>query len=634
MALTAFAVAMLLAAAWAVGAALLSRFAWSELQRFERTALELTAGFGAVALMLSATLLLEAFQLAIPLLVIAACAGGFVARRNLPRSRRPRSGTDRGPTSRIAQATALAICACAVLACAGAVAPVTDHDALSYVVPIANHIAREGALRVWTDQAPSMWPQAHTVLLAFIVRTGGNRLAALSAIEWLIAIGAISALARRACVRGCHAPLAVALTIAAPAAAFQVAASKEDMLLVAATAAALFCLTGPRTTGEAAAAGLFAGIAAGAKYPGLGVAIAVIAWIAIAWRGQRRRATVAAVACAVAMGGVWYLLNSWRFGNPVAPFVFGAAGTPLDAETVRATMDNYGGGRGLLNAFLTPFRIFLNPGAYGGRAALIHPLAGAAVAALFVPPLRSRHAPLVFSATVLYVGWYLMLQHARLLLPAVVALAPAAADVLAPAMRRSPWTTAAVGVSLAVPLLLAPTVGIVRAGRYAANPETYLLRQTEHYSGVEWANGHLDASKHRLLSMFGVVGYFTVPAIGLDPLHQLEFERADVTDHRRLLAACRRQRVTHIFTARHDLADVESQLRLVFEDPESRRGDAHFFRSPPSDATAIFEILPDAAPSADARAGRASFRAEDQLPRVPTPPGERAEESWPAPDGS
>jgi hypothetical protein len=591
-ALTAVAVAILTAAAWPVGAALLSAFAWDELRRFERMSLELTAGYGAVALILSAALLLGAFRLAVPLLVIAASAGAFVVRAVANRSpRAPQSPSRYEPASRVARAVGLMIGGCAVLACTGALAPVTDHDALSYVVPIANHIATEGTLRVWTDQAPSMWPQAHTVLLAFIVRAGGDRLAALSAIEWLIAIGAVSALARRACRREDHVPLVLALTIAAPAAAFQVAAAKEDMLLLAATAAALFCLAGPLTVAEAAAAGLFAGIAAGVKYPGLGVAIAVLAWIAIASRG-RLGATSAAVGSAIAAGGIWYALNSWRFGNPVAPFLLGADGTPLDANAVRAAMDNYGGGRGLLNFVVTPLRVFLDQELYGGRAALFHPLVYAGLAALLTPNLRRRNVPFFFTAAVLYVGWYLSLQQARLLLPAAMALAPAAAEVLAPPMRRSRAITAGVAASLLIPLLLAPAVGLVRAARYFEEPETYLVRETEHYTGVVWANTHLDRSKHRVLSMFGVVGYFTVPAIGLDPLHQLEFNQADIADHDRLLAACRRRRVTHIFTARHDLADVESQLRLVFEDAHSRLGDARFFRSPPIDATAIFEILP------------------------------------------
>src|SRR2546429_275203 len=77
------------------------------------------------------------------------------------------------------------IVACALVACIGAIAPVTDYDALSYVLPIARHIANEGTLRVWTDQGPSIWPQAHQVLVACLVKSGATRLGALSAVEWL-----------------------------------------------------------------------------------------------------------------------------------------------------------------------------------------------------------------------------------------------------------------------------------------------------------------------------------------------------------------------------------------------------------------------------------------------------------------
>jgi hypothetical protein len=578
--------ALLTVAAWAAGAAVLAGLSWPELRRFERTALELTAGFGLVALLLSTAILLHSFAQATVLLIAVAIAGALIARLRRHQTH-ARPAVDTWHT----RAAARAIAVCAVVACAGALAPVTDHDALSYVLPIVHHIADESALRVWTDQAPSMWPQAHQVMLAYIARTGGDRLGALSALEWLMAVGAVSALARRVCERAAHAPLAVALAIAAPVTAFQVAAAKEDMMLMAATAAALFCLAGPMTIGEVAAAGLFAGIAASVKYPGLGVAIAVIAWVAIASRGRRMRHTTVALACATTVAGVWYALNVWRFGNPVAPFVFGAAGTPLDAAAVRAAMDNYGGGRGVLNAFVTPFRIFAEPARYCGRAMLFHPFTYAGIAALFVARLRRRAAPLLFAAATLYIGWYLTLQNARLLLPAAMLLAPAAADLIAPAMKRSRWVAGAVIAAVGVPLLLAPVVGVVRAARYLSDPSTYLERETAHYADIRWANAHLDPARHRILSMFGTVGYFAVPAIGLDPLHQLEFDASELISHDRLLAACRRRGVTHVFTTRNDLADVESQLRLVYENPASRLGDVHFFRATPVEATAIFEIV-------------------------------------------
>jgi hypothetical protein len=582
------ALAALTVAAWPLGAAALAGLPWPELRRFERAALELTAGFGLVALILSSAVMLGWFTHSSLLLIAAAIAAAGVAFLR----GRPRPGAHPSPDSRQTRFAGFAIAICAIVACAGALAPVTDVDALSYVLPIAHHIADEGALRVWSDQAPSMWPQAHQVLLAYMIGAGSDRLGALTALEWLIAIGAVSALARRVCERANRVPLAVALAVAAPVTAFQVAAAKEDIILLAATAAALFCLAGPMTIGEAAAAGLFAGIAASVKYPGLGVAVAVVGWIAIASHAHRVRRTVAAFGCAVLVAGVWYALNLWRFGNPTAPFVFGAAGTPLNAEAVRAAMDNYGGGRSAWNLVVTPLRIFAEPARYCGRAMLFHPLTYAGAAALFVPRLRRRAAPLLFAAGVLYVGWYLTLQNARLLLPAAMLLAPSAADLIAPAMTRSRGVAAAAIAAVAVPLLLAPTVGVIRAARYLSDPARYLERETEHFADIEWANAHLNPKRHRILSMFGAVAFFTVPAMGLDPLHQVEIAASEISPPERLIAACRRQGITHVLTARHDLAGVESQLRLVYENRASRLGGVHFFRAAPVEETAIFEILP------------------------------------------
>jgi len=292
---------------------------------------------------------------------------------------------------------------------------------------------------------------------------------------------------------------------------------------------------------------------------------------------------VIAAACAAAAGGLWYALNVWRFGNPVAPFVFGAKGTPLDGGVVRELMDNYGGGRGALNFFITPIRIVIASEMYGGRALIYNPLTYAGLAGLGFASARRRSAPLFFTAAVLYSGWYLTVQNARLLLPAAMLLAPAAADRLVPMMRRSRLVGVAATLALAVPMLLAPVVGLVRAGRYVSNPSTYLDRETEHHADIRWARA-------RLASVFGDVAYFTIPAIGVEPLHQFELAAADLTPHDRFLAACRRQRITHLFAAQGEFDDVGSQLRVVYENPASRLGDVHFFRPAPSEATVIFEI--------------------------------------------
>jgi hypothetical protein len=584
---TTLTLAIVAAAAWTLGAAALSPFDWPELRRYERLALETTAGVGLIALLLSILLLTGTFAAATPFLLLIGLAGLAARMRRWP----PAAAPHAAPGPRWARGAIALVGACAVIACAGALAPVTDRDALSYVVPIARHIADAGALRIWSDQARSMWPQAHEVVLAYMLRMGGDRLGALSALEWLLAVGATSALARRVCERPEHVPIAIALAVAAPVAAFEVASAKEDMILLAATAAALFCLAGLRTGRDAAAAGFFAGMAAGVKYPGLGVALAVVCWIAIAGRHRLRHAAIAA-GCAAAAGGLWYALNLWRFGNPVAPFVFGAPGTRLDAAAVRDLMNSYGGGRGLVNFFVTPVRIFTTSSLYCGRAMLFNPLAYAGLAGLGIASARRRSGALFFTAAVLYAGWYVTLQNARLLLPAAMLLAPAAADRLVPLVRRSRAASAAAGVLLALLLLLAPMVGLVRASRYASSPSTFLDRETEFYPDIRWANAHLDPARDRIASMFGAVGYFTIPAIGVEPTYQFEFGEAELRSNDRFLAACRRQGVTHVFTPRDEFADVRSQLRLVYENPASRLGGFHFFREPPSEATAIFAIRP------------------------------------------
>src|SRR5262249_41138316 len=152
----------------------------------------------------------------------------------------------------------------------------------------------------------------------------------------------------------------------------------------AATAATAFCLAGNGDLAELAAAGVFAGIAAGAKYPGALVAAAAVAWTFLRHRERRFTSTVVVALCAAASGGIWYALNLWRYGNPIAPFFFGARGTVADATTAQDLLDGYGVGRGALAFVLAPVRVFLQPDQFCGRANLYNPLAYAGLAGLLV----------------------------------------------------------------------------------------------------------------------------------------------------------------------------------------------------------------------------------------------------------
>jgi hypothetical protein len=480
----------------------------------------------------------------------------------------------------------------AVLACLGAIAPVTDDDALAFVVPSARHIAETGALRVWTDQARSMWPQSQQVLLAYVLRLGGDRLGAVTALEWLLCIGVVSALARRVCERSEHVGPALVIALGSPVVAFQVASGKEDLLLLATGGAAAFCLAGSGSVAELGAAGMFAGLAAGAKYPGLGIAAAAVVWTANGQHENRLRSAAIVAACAAAAGGLWYGLNMWRFANPVAPFVGGARGTHFDAELVRAFNDAFGAGRGPIAFLMAPLRIFIEPSLFCGRGNLYNPLAYAGLAGLFVPAARRGGGVLFFIAAVLYVGWFLNLQNARLLLPAAVLLAPAAADRVMPIVRSRPLWRALGWGAMAVSLGVVAAVGAVRAVRYARDPATYLARETQRYEDIAWMNAHLDPARHRVGSTTKVLGYLEVPSLVLDATRQLEIGTADLESADRLLAACRRQRITHVFGARGDFDAIRPSLRLVYENPASRLGGVRFFREPPTEATAVFEIVP------------------------------------------
>jgi hypothetical protein len=596
--MTVVAVALLAAASWMLGTTALSRVAWSDLRPYERAALRLTAGLGLTALLLSLMALSGWFSYATAALGVLTLTGVVlgVGRTLLgppggPEKARPTSPSSRAPVAPWSLAISLAVLVGAVLACLGAIAPVTDDDALAYVVPIARHIAETGEIRVWADQARSMWPQSQQVLLAYLLNAGSDRLGAVTAFEWLLCLGVVSALARRVCERSEHVGAALVIALGAPVLAFQVASAKEDLLLVAASAATAFCLAGGGELAELAAAGMFAGIAAGAKYPGLGIVLAAVAWPLVSRAKHPIRSAALVAVCAVASGGLWYGLNLWRYGNPVAPFGLGARGTPLDASVIREFLDGYGVGRSPLTFLLAPVWIFVDPSRFCGRANLYNPLVYAGLAGLLVSPTRRRHAPLFFMAAVLYVGWVLTLQNARLLLPAAVLLAPAAADELVPLVRR--WralTVLACGVTT-VSLGVVTAVGVVRAMRYVRDAPGFLERETQNYADIRWMNANLDPRRDRVASEHKVLAYLEVPSILLAPTYQIEISEAELNDATRLLDACHHLGITHLFGDVDSFPDLREHLRVIYRNPVSRLGGVRFFREPPTEATAVFEIL-------------------------------------------
>ena len=172
-------------------------------------------------------------------------------------------------------------------------------------------------------------------------------------------------------------------------------------------------------------------------------------------------------------------------------------------------------------------------------------------------------------------------------------LAPAAADRLTPFLTTSrfrlAWRAIAV-VAVAASLGVVAAVGIVRAVRMRG-PASYLANETQRRD-IAWMNQHLDPSRHRVGSSVKVIGYLTIPALVLDPTRELEIGTADFGTPDRLLAALRRQGITHLFGSADDFESLAPHLRLIRANPASRLGGVRFFREPPTEATAVFEVLP------------------------------------------
>jgi hypothetical protein len=580
------ALALLVGSAWILGAVAFRFVRIPDVLPIEQLALRLIAGLGLTSVLLGVLLLADLFSYAVPVCVfLMTVAMGDVARviREPP-----------GPDydyRRQGKAPLLTFAVFAmVIAGAGNVAPTTDDDALAYVIPQAERMAETGRFDPWPDLARGMWPQHQGVLLAFMTRLGGvDHLGWLTAFELLLSVGAISALARRVCARPDHVGLAVVIALGSPVVAFLAVSGKEDVLVVGATAAAALCMTG-NTRRELAAAGLFAGIAAGAKYSGFGVAIAVVLWALIAPRRERVAGAAIAAACAILAGGLWYGVNLWRYANPVAPFVWGAAGTRMESIAVREFLDGYGVPRTLLSFVLNPFHIFWDSEPFCGRSNLFNPLAYAGVLLAWWPSRRPAHAPLWFIAAVLYVGWFFNVQNARLLLPAAVMLAPAAADVLVPLVRRTGWMRLPAALAVAASLAMPIAVGVVRDLRYLRDARAFFERSIPRYAEIEWMNANLDPARHRVASTHKVLAPLSIPHLYLDPTYQIEISYSEL-EPTQLMDALRRQGITHLFAEPASFIAIAPAVKVIYSNRESVLGGSRFFRDPYREPSAIFEVV-------------------------------------------
>ncbi len=204
-----------------------------------------------------------------------------------------------------------------------------DWDAATYHLFLPARWLQEGRIfhlpTVFGDNAAAFAPQNGALYFAWqMALSGRDALANVSQLPCLAFLGL--ALYRTCRLLGTSSgPAALAaLTLPwlAPVRRFTYSANVDVMMVAFAFGALYWMLLYRRRPDRAtiAACGLASGLAAGTKT--LGLPLVALQAVPLVWLAVRRRrfADLALFfGCALAAGGWWYLLNFWRYGNPLFP---------------------------------------------------------------------------------------------------------------------------------------------------------------------------------------------------------------------------------------------------------------------------------------------------------------------------
>ena len=249
-------------------------------------------------------------------------------------------------------------------------------------------------------------------------------------------------------------------------------------------------------------AGVFAGGAAGVKYP---AAVAAVMFAAAAGVVARRQLTVRRVLLfavpAVAVALPWYLKNWIVTGNPFYPLVFG--GLNPEAEAAReASFERYGFGTSPADLALLPFRLLVDAepfdrGEFASPLLLIF-----APLALLVPQARRWVIAILAAGLVLVLGWFFGSQHVRFLAPIAVYFSVLAAlGILA--LTRAGRLGRLVAVATTAGAFAAATgIALVYAGQFvpvALGRESraqFLREEVSYEDGTDWLSRNLPPDAH------------------------------------------------------------------------------------------------------------------------------------------
>ena len=257
--------------------------------------------------------------------LLALAAAVFVACRRLPS---PPASRVRWPRAARWPALLTLLLVAIDLVAQLPVSPV-DWDAVTYHLYLPARWLQEGRIfhvpTVFGDNAAAFAPQNGALFFTWQMALSGRD--AVINVSQLVCLGflglALYGICRQLGTSRASAALA-ALTLPwlAPVRRWTYSANVDVLMVAFATGALYWSLKYCRRPSMPAitACGLAAGLAAGTKT--LGLPLAALCALPLIWAVVRRRRVADAgvfFACALAAGGWWYLLNLWRYGNPLFP---------------------------------------------------------------------------------------------------------------------------------------------------------------------------------------------------------------------------------------------------------------------------------------------------------------------------
>ncbi|MCA9101697.1 MAG: glycosyltransferase family 39 protein [Planctomycetales bacterium] len=505
-------VALMTAAACAVGRRLATALRLSGETPLARLAWNVALGYVAVGTAIAALGLaggLYPAVIGVPTMALAGVALGdgwkaLQSRRNDAAA----SESDIQPPAPIAppadwlDAGTMLLAAATVLATlTAALAPPTAGDAMCYHLELPKQYLLAHTIAFSPYHENSTFPLLAEMWYAWALAIDTGVAAQLVAWVWGLLLAAATFTLAAPLVGERWARLAATLALLTPAVSNQMTAPLSDLacasLATLALAAWYRAVVEDRGAQWFVVAGIMLGGAAATKYLGLlfAAALAVDGLWRLARQKTRRRQLVLGgatlVVLAASTAGVWYVRAAWHRGNPVYPF-FSAA---LGGEELGALPERKTPLLASPTAALTaPWQITMHPERFGGRGHRLGPLLLAVLPGLVACRRLRGLGTLLGVAGVFAVGWLLLRQNVRFLLPALPPLCVACAWCVAEWSRwpRAPRVVACAALAAVLGLHTAAAGWrsrdklAVAVGRETR--EDYLLRNEPTFRAAATAN--------------------------------------------------------------------------------------------------------------------------------------------------